>query len=394
MPRVFKRSCDEARPVCGQCSRAGRFCDTRQREIQIQREHPVTAAAGAAAAKKKHQHDPDATATAVSPCEALRTSQAADFFQHYITALAPWYDLSDGDGHFGVQVPVLALDEPLLFNALMALSAMHIAKTTMPSARPAAEVYHGACIRALIGLTEVDKRLLESGIALAATCLLRSYEILAEDSDPNRHLRGAYSLASQPHGGFEQRHLTTGRLLIQGFWNYLREDITFSLFGECPLKIDLASTYIPPSATGSDHDHLNNISTILGNIINGIFGSSVPRTEDACALASGPLSRAQLGDLIGLASLYKSGFCESVNREDFLEAAAMEVCGLAFTSNSPAVIVNAFGPMSFCGRFIRSEAVQNDIVRHLTACQKMTGWPVQRIITRLGESWKAELGNP
>lgn len=114
-----------------------------------------------------------------SPRQALQKSRASDLFQHYIDALAPWYDLSDGARHFAVQVPVLALDEPLLFHALMALSAMHLAKTMMPSVRPEAEAYHGACIHGLIGLSEAESRLLDSGIALAATCLLRSYEILA-----------------------------------------------------------------------------------------------------------------------------------------------------------------------------------------------------------------------
>lgn len=99
-----------------------------------------------------------------------------------------------------------------------------------------------------------------------------------------------------------------------------------------------------------------------------------------------------------------------------LEAAALEICGLAFTAHSSPVVVNAFGPISFCesdpfesydvparhvltrpepegGRFVRGEAAQNDIVRHLSACQKTTGWPVQRIVESLQVYWNTELGN-
>ncbi|KAH7038144.1 uncharacterized protein B0I36DRAFT_237958 [Microdochium trichocladiopsis] len=455
MPRVFNKSCsntcryrkikcDQAQPICGQCSRIGRYCDRAKRAPKVRQELRHSAEQADDSSK-----DCGGAATPVtSPRDALQSSRTADFFQHYIAELAPWYDLSDGRRHFAVQVPILALDEALLFNALMALSAMHLARTSMPSARPAAESYHGMCIHALIGLTESDSRLLENGIALAATCLLRSYEILSEDADPNRHLQGAYSLASQPHRGFGHDHASTGSLLLQGFWNYLREDITFSLFGECPLKIDLAAVFVPPSATGTDHDHLNNMSVVLGSIINGLFGRNATSSDTSwttwigalrgwiqqvagtvypfsraagkavasdlpsvrvlqdchasawhyflvalCVLSSRAPAQKRQADIIELASSYQPHFSECKGREEFLEAAAMEICGIAFTSNSPAVIVNAFGPISFCARFIHDKAVQEDIIRHLFACQKRTGWPVQRIVGRLEAHWKAELGH-
>lgn len=62
-------------------------------------------------------------------------------------------------------------------------------------------------------------------------------------------------------------------LLAAGFWNYLREDITFSLFERCPLKMDL-DAIPPPANIMSDQAYLNMISLILGKIINGTFSSS------------------------------------------------------------------------------------------------------------------------
>lgn len=35
-------------------------------------------------------------------------------------------------------------------------------------------------------------------------------------------------------------------------------------------------------------------------------------------------------------------------REDALEKLALDICGVAFTANAPAVLVNAFGPIAFC----------------------------------------------
>ncbi|KAK2590197.1 hypothetical protein QQS21_012126 [Conoideocrella luteorostrata] len=88
----------------------------------------------------------------------------------------------------------------------------------------------------------------------------------AEDIDPNRHLQGAYSFASC------EVALTGGGsdgLFAAGFWNYLREDITFSLFEVRPLKINLRSFDVPTML--ARQGPLNSISIILGKVINAAF---------------------------------------------------------------------------------------------------------------------------
>jgi hypothetical protein len=111
------------------------------------------------------------------PRKALENANVARYFHHYISHLAPWYDLSDMSLEFSTKIPEYALDSPLIFSAVLALSAIHVANTITPSARAAAEFYHGCCIRQLISLSDDDLPGL-AGIALATTCLLRSYEIL------------------------------------------------------------------------------------------------------------------------------------------------------------------------------------------------------------------------
>lgn len=208
-----------------------------------------------------------------------------------------------------------SLDEPLLFGAIISLAAIHVSNTTAPTARAAAEFYHGYCIRSLIEIGEVDKRI-ESGLALATTCLLRSYEILGgkwpfllslflllfffcvypgftgcgtpahdllidfeEDVDPNLHLQGAYSLASG--GGLQSDH----RCWTAGFWNYLREDITYSLFTEVNLKMDLNKTSVAIELS-SDQAYLNSISLVLGKIINVTFGTTIHQDDWETLIAS------------------------------------------------------------------------------------------------------------
>lgn len=38
-------------------------------------------------------------------------------------------------------------------------------------------------------------------------------------------------------------------------------------------------------------------------------------------------------------------------REEILDQCGLEICGIAFTANTPPVLVNAFGPIAFCEYF-------------------------------------------
>ncbi|KAI0594548.1 hypothetical protein F4775DRAFT_606183 [Biscogniauxia sp. FL1348] len=435
MPRQFKRACDntcrhrklkcdEDYPICQRCAKTGRYCDRSERPLQIR----ITPG-------REHKGRDLSTK---APRKALELRETADLFHHYIVDVALWYDLSDAQSTFSTHVPAVSLDDPLLFTALMALSTMHMSKTAAPSSRDVAEAYHGQCIRLLIDLDASDPRI-EKGIALAATCLLRSYEILDGEGDPNRHLRGAYSLASQYHSLPLQ---SSGGLPASGFWNYLREDITFSLFGHCRLKIDLDSipgvTHFP-----SDSDHLNAISLVLGRIINALIETTASIAEATWEMLLNivvtsfselpkhfrPYSRGSVMQLSALPSVRMLRNChaatqhyylvsltilamrssntsqlemvkntvmemgdmptDAVTKEDVLEHLALEVCGIAFTSNEPAVLVNALGPMSFCARHIRHEPARREVTAHLSASKKATGWPIQQIIANLQNSWEA-----
>ena len=121
------------------------------------------------------------TAAASSPRTALQSPQIAELFTSFVTLIAPWYDLNDSEAYFGTLVPSLALDSPVLFKAVIALAACHKYKTlTHASIRTSnfvAPAFHAACVRELLLCTENLKPEMH-GHALAATCLLRSYEIL------------------------------------------------------------------------------------------------------------------------------------------------------------------------------------------------------------------------
>lgn len=73
-------------------------------------------------------------------------------------------------------------------------------------------------------------------------------------------------------------------LLAAGFWNYLREDITFSLFEKCPLKMSLQDVALPDSHI-TDQDYLNTASLILGKCINIAF-DHMPTMEESNTMLS------------------------------------------------------------------------------------------------------------
>jgi len=283
--------------------------------------------------------------------------------------------------------------------------------------RTVAEQYHDHCVKLLINLRGENQ---PRGADLAAVCLLRSYEILAEEVDPNRHLSGAYALVVDQPLGFQPP-----KLLVTGVFNYLREDITFSLMNRCSLKMsqDL-DTLRSKLEFIEGHGQLNSITLLLGRAINGMFCDNVdddmrrqleseigtweahnrgilqPYSATDFQSTSGTFpSIWMLGDCYTAIAQYHlvcqsvlaSSASASIEVLEVLETNAAQLCGLAFTNGCAAVIVNSFGPMSFCGRHRRSSALRSELVRRLIACEKETGWPVRRIINDLEQHWSASV---
>lgn len=426
--RVRKVKCDEASPICHRCSKAKRYCD-RSRIPSIFHNQST---GDETEAERAESSAPGTFPSPEKPRDALLYPPVARFFQHYITELAPWYDLSDSSQLFGTKLPEIALDNSLPFAAILALAAVHVSQTTAPSAKAAAEFYHGHCISILIGLKDEDDCDVDTrGLALASVCLLRSYEILSEEVDPNMHLRGAYSLAAYRNPLID--YLGSG-LRTAGFWNYLREDITFSLFQRCPLKIDLDQMPLPREHD-TDQSYLNTVSLILGRIINACFSGAI--TEQAWVVLFDllrnwslslparfrPYSRQDPGLGLSLPSIRMLRECHASalhyelvcvtilcteatpanitllkalrydtqdiggTRTEILENCGLDLCGIAFTADTPPVLINAFGPIAFCARFIRDEGSQQEVIRRLMACKRSTGWPVQRLVSDLQVAW-------
>ena len=226
-----------------------------------------------------------------------------------------------------------------------------------------------------------------------------------EDSDPNRHLFGAYAVVSK-----HTVQSFADDLLQDGFWNYLREEIKYALTRRSCLKIRVDHTSLQLTKE-ADEGFANAITLILAKIINTAF-DDIPWSDALSQRFTAdldewkqqlpthlwPYSRAYTAasifpairqfrechgnpfisytsctetqadiwevaawhyyyvsrTLIASKDLERSHeMLPSLSNElipylTTLEDNAIEICGLAFTSSSPSVMVNAYGPIAYC----------------------------------------------
>lgn len=373
------------------------------------------------------------TENEVHPFADTNESNAPRLFQYYIQHLAPWYDLNDSKLSFSTIVPKEALESPLLLHAILALSAAHQSRTYENHLTEYAERYHSYCAETLLALRDEDDTV-SSGRLLATTCLLRSYEILMYDATLSHHLFGAFSAVSN-----QPSICGWSEIASSGFWNYLREDISFGLMNQCPLKIKLQGLAVMPNSS-VDQDHANSITLILAHTMNACFNGAIDATtwkwifkmlrdwKSALPSYFGAFSVSRLDSLSSFPAVYhlqdyhaaathyllivqllllisapdEESFTllttsdnlmpavPFINDSDPTHVLAVNVCSIAFTSNRPSVLVNAYGPMSYAGMFLRWPALQEALCVNLLESKKATGWPVEVIITHLKDVWKTK----
>lgn len=111
------------------------------------------------------------------PATVLQRDTIAKLFAHYTSKLAPWYDLNDPARVFTLKVPDAALRAPLLFKAIIAFSACHWSKVQGEHGVIATS-FHDACVTDFLQSMEAVS-VQSRDLNLAATCLLRSYELIS-----------------------------------------------------------------------------------------------------------------------------------------------------------------------------------------------------------------------
>lgn len=319
----------------------------------------------------------------------IYTALVAKLFHVYVKELAPWYDLCDDARVFEREVVERALDSALLFAATIAFAAIYMhRKESFP--RAVADKYHNQCVKLLVALSPSDQDT-QDGTALASTCLLRSYEILSEDEDPGRHLFGASTLAPAIPD-FEDRSLRAA-----GFWNFLREDISYALMHECPLKVRVGRASGQPT---DDDDAVNIATLLLGRAINVAFGGHqddvLPELDHwQQNFSSQPFSRINDRPFPTI-RMTRDGHVAATQYHLVARcllgsgdraSLVVDICGLVMNSESVPVVVNSYGIICYTAQFLRSTEEQQTLVDFLRSTERKTGWPVASLVNRLRQRW-------
>ncbi|KAJ5090462.1 hypothetical protein N7532_009146 [Penicillium argentinense] len=405
MPRQFLRDrckecrerrvrCDGKHPTCSSCQKRNRRCHWPSAD----RPSPAPESSVSRLESLVSTKDPKA---------ALKDFDNFRLYQNYVFNLAAWYDLNDRQRHFTDVVPVRARDSPLLLSAILAFSAINLAhrKNGEEKMGSVAEFYHLESVEMLLEITRNGPMGYQSkSDTLAAICLLRSYEIIS--GTPLTHA---------------------------AFWNYLREDITMALIERRKLMIELTDDHFAKTRK-SDDEEANAVTVLLGQTINLCFdekpldvdrwmslnrslgdwekslpGSFEPITDMILPRAeSRPDAFPLYGTLHGwhaaarqyyktasmillLATPPESSTATTAigNMRQFanltlaLELSSSEICALALSSESEAVWVNSFGPIAFCGRWLRGQRKRDAVIKGVLYWGAQTGWPVTPVVQSL-----------
>ncbi|KAF2730543.1 hypothetical protein EJ04DRAFT_515198 [Polyplosphaeria fusca] len=200
----------------------------------------------------------------------LENEQEAMLLQHYIHHIALFFDMVDDKDHFSSHVVRCAKQNSTLMNAILALSARQLSRTSDFDAY-VADAYYQRCFQTLIPALN-DSTAIQEESLLAATIILRLMEemnISIIGSDPQGHLFGAQAFiraAERQYAG------TTGPSFRQAiYWAAFRQELWISLMARRPFRLHVfpADRSLDPA---NDSTWATRTIAHLGDVCNFVFG--------------------------------------------------------------------------------------------------------------------------
>ncbi|EAT91294.1 hypothetical protein SNOG_01645 [Parastagonospora nodorum SN15] len=200
----------------------------------------------------------------------LEHEQEAMLLQHYIDNVALFFDMVDNECHFGVHVVQRAKKNSTLMNAILALSARQLSRTTDFDPY-IADAYYQRCFDTLIPALNENVAIKEESL-LAATIILRLLEemnISVIGSDPQGHLFGTQAIIRAAEQSYAA---TTGPSFRQAiYWAAFRQELWISLMTQRAFQLHIfpADRSLEPA-----NDSIWATRTIahLGDVCNFAFG--------------------------------------------------------------------------------------------------------------------------
>ncbi|KAF2710843.1 hypothetical protein K504DRAFT_480921 [Pleomassaria siparia CBS 279.74] len=200
----------------------------------------------------------------------LEHEQEAMLLQHYLDNVALFFDMIDDERHFGNHIVQRARKNSTLMNAILALSARQLSRTTDFDPY-VADAYYQRCFETLIPALNDDIATRDESL-LAATIVLRLLEemnISIIGSDPQGHLFGTQAIIRAAE---QQYQATTGPSFRQAiYWAAFRQELWISLMTQRAFQLHIfpADRSLDPA-----NDSIWATRTIahLGDVCNFAFG--------------------------------------------------------------------------------------------------------------------------
>jgi hypothetical protein len=184
---------------------------------------------------------------------------------------------------FQTIVPDLAIQNPILLNALLAFSARHLSRVAEYDP-DAADAYHEKSVELLIPRLDQD---FQCGVVgadetlLVATIFLRLYEQMnapVTGVDFQQHLSGSSAFVNaQAHHQLVRESGVTGNFLSTlheaSFWSFLRQDIDMALTNQKPPKVALSVCCVTWDSDATDCTWAKWMIWIVAEIAALCFGS-------------------------------------------------------------------------------------------------------------------------
>ncbi|OWY51168.1 putative Zn(II)2Cys6 transcription factor (Eurofung) [Alternaria alternata] len=200
----------------------------------------------------------------------LEHEQEAMLLQHYIENVALFFDMVDTRDHFGVHIVQMAKQNSTLMNAILALSARQLSRTTDFDPY-IADAYYQRCFDTLIPALNDNVTIKEEPL-LAATVILRLLEemnISIIGSDPQGHLFGTQAIIRAAEQSYAATSGPDRRQAI--YWAAFRQELWISLMTQRAFKLHIfpADRSLEPA-----NDSIWATRTIahLGDVSNFVFG--------------------------------------------------------------------------------------------------------------------------
>ncbi|CAD6589562.1 MAG: hypothetical protein ASARMPRED_004128 [Alectoria sarmentosa] len=203
----------------------------------------------------------------------LKSLQEGMLFQHFVTHLAPWFDVGDSKRHFGKIATRMAITSPLLMTVILAIAALHHSRISGQSDLYNAMTLHDRCLNMIVPMLSDSDRANDDSV-LITTTILHLYDGLESGNDLPRHLKGT-SIFFPAEAVYDSSQL---RRAV--FWLHLRQEIYNAYLYQRSVSTNLSNcNFDSKDSSGNDDMWFHQTLYITALVSKWAFGEAASQAR-------------------------------------------------------------------------------------------------------------------